>query len=124
MSKTIDTKRFRTTLLEERERVERAIANLRDEHPGTAADEVEEIPGTSDNHLAETATATLDREIDFTLEENSGQVLVEIDAALKRIDDGTYGTCSNCGKEIAQERLEAYPWAALCIDCARQAERR
>ena len=124
MSKTSDTKRFRTTLLEERARVERAIANLRDEHPGTAADEVEEIPGTSDNHLAETATATLDREIDFTLEENSGQVLVEIDAALKRIDDGTYGTCSNCGKKIAQERLEAYPWASLCIDCARQAERR
>jgi DnaK suppressor protein len=124
MSKGIDTKRFRATLLEERERVERAIANLRDEHPGTADDEVEEVPGSSDNHLAETATATLDREIDFTLEENSGQVLVEIDAALKRIDDSTYGTCANCGKEIAQERLEAYPWAALCIDCAKQAEHR
>ena len=124
MSKSIDTKRFRATLLEERERVERAITNLRDEHPGAADDEVEEIPGPSDNHLAETATATLNREIDFTLEENSGQVLVEIDEALKRIDDRTYGTCANCGKEIAQERLEAYPWAALCIDCAKQAEHR
>lgn len=124
MSKGIDTERFRGTLLEERERVERAIANLRDDHPGIAADEVEEVPGASDNHLAETATATLDREIDYTLEENSGQVLAEIDAALKRIDAGTYGTCTNCGKEIAPERLEAYPWAALCIDCARQAEHR
>ena len=124
MSKSIDTTRFRATLLEERERVERAITNLRDEQPGTADDEVEEVPGPSDNHLAETATATLDREIDFTLEENSGQVLVEIDAALKRMDDGTYGTCTNCGKEIAQERLEAHPCAALCIDCAKQAEHR
>jgi RNA polymerase-binding protein DksA len=121
---SIDTERFRATLLEERVRVERAIANLRDDHPGIADDEVEEVPGPSDNHLAETAGATLDREIDFTLEENSGQVLLEIDAALTRIDDGTYGTCSRCGKEIAPERLEAYPWAALCIDCARQAEHR
>ena len=124
MSIDSDTERFRAMLLEERERVERAIAILRDDHPGSADDEVGEISGSSDNHLAETATATLDREIDFTLEENSGQVLAEIDAALKGIDDGTYGTCANCSKEIAQERLEAYPWASLCIDCARQAEHR
>jgi RNA polymerase-binding protein DksA len=121
---TIDTDHFRTALLEERERVQKAIANLRDDHPGTLDDEVEEIAGSSDNHLAETATATLDREIDFTLEENSGQVLAEIDAALKRIEDGTYGKCTKCGKEIAPERLEVYPWASLCIDDARQAEHR
>ncbi len=121
---SIDTEQFRVALLEERQRVERAIANLRDDHPGTIDDEVEEITGASDNHLAETATATLDREIDFTLEENSNQVLTEIDAALKRIEGGTYGTCTKCGREIAAERLEAYPWASLCIDDAREAEHR
>jgi len=121
---SIDTEQFRVALLEERQRVERAIANLRDDHPGTIDDEVEEITGASDNHLAETATATLDREIDFTLEENSNQVLTDIDAALKRIEGGTYGTCTKCGREIAAERLEAYPWASLCIDDAREAEHR
>jgi RNA polymerase-binding protein DksA len=121
---SIDTERFRVALLEERARVERAIANLRDDHPGSVDEEVEEIAGSSDNHLAETATATLDREIDFTLEENSGKVIADIDAALKRIDEGTYGTCVNCGKPIAEARLEAYPWASLCIDDARLAERR
>ena len=121
---SIDTERFRAILLEERERVQRALANLRGDHPGTLDDEVEEISGVSDNHLAETATATLDREIDYTLEENSGQVLTEIDAAVKRIDEGTYGACANCGAQIARERLEAYPWASLCIDCARLAELR
>jgi DnaK suppressor protein len=120
---SIDIEGFRATLLEERARVERAIANLREDHPGSLDDEVEEISGASDNHLAETATATLDREIDYTLEENSGQVLSEIDAALAKIEAGTYGTCG-CGKEIGEARLEAYPWAARCIDCARQAERR
>jgi RNA polymerase-binding protein DksA len=124
MSDSMDTERFRTMLLEERERVERAIAKLHDDHPGSLDDEVEETSGPSDNHPADTATATLGREIDFTLEENSGQVLSEIDVALKRIDDGMYGTCTVCGKQIAEERLEAYPWAALCIDDARLAESR
>jgi RNA polymerase-binding protein DksA len=119
---SIDTQRFREALLEERQRVEHALATLRDEHPGSLDDEVEEIAATSDNHLAETATATLGREIDYTLGENSEEVLAQIDAALKRIDDGTYGTCTNCGREIPQQRLEAYPWASLCIDCKRQAE--
>ena len=121
---SIDTDRFQTLLLEERERVERALANLREDHPGRMDEEVEEIGATHDNHLAETATATLDREIDFTLGANAGQVLSEIDAALKRIEDGTYGICTKCSKEIVPERLEVYPWASLCIEDAREAEHR
>ena len=120
---TIETEHFRTLLLEERGRVERAIANLREDHPGRIDEEIEEMGGTQDNHLAETATATLDREIDYTLEENSIRMLTAIDAALKRMDEGAYGTCTNCGREIPAERLEAYPWASLCIDCKRQSER-
>ena len=120
---SMDNEQFRAALLEERDRVQKAMANLRDGHPGAMTDEVEEITGPTENHLAESATVTLDREVDFTLEENCGQVLTEIDAALKRIDDGTYGTCKACGNEIAEQRLEAYPWASLCIDDARKAER-
>ena len=118
----METERFRVALLEERGRVEHALATLRAEHPGSLDDEVEEVAATSDNHLAETATATLGREIDYTLGENSEQVLAEIDAALKRIEDGTYGTCINCGAEIPVARLEAQPWASLCIDCKRRSE--
>lgn len=118
---SIDTERFRSALLDERRRVEHALATLRDEHRGSLDDEVEEI-GASDNHLAETATATLGREIDYTLGENSGQMLAAIDAALKRIDEGTYGTCVSCGEQIRYERLEATPWASLCIDCKRRSE--
>jgi len=120
---TIDTERFRAALLEERERVENAIANLREDHPGRMDEEVEEMAGVSENHLGETATATLDREIDYTLEENSTQVLLGIDAALARIDAGSYGTCTRCGGEIPQGRLDAKPWASLCIDCKRESER-
>jgi RNA polymerase-binding protein DksA len=119
---SIDTERFQAVLLEERDRVERALANLREDHPGRLDAEVEEIGG-QDNHLAETATATLDREIDYTLEENSSRMLTAIDASLRRIEAGTYGTCTRCGQEIAEPRLEAYPWASLCIDCKRESER-
>jgi DnaK suppressor protein len=121
---SIDTDHFRTELENERGRVQAAIANLRESHPGTLDDEVEEVAASSDNHVGDTATATLGREIDYTLGENSEQVLSEINAALKRIEDGTYGTCAKCGKQIPIERLEAYPWASLCIDDQRLAERR
>lgn len=119
---TIDTAHFRDLLLEERGRVEHALASLREEHPGSLDDEVEEVTGTVDNHLADTASATLGREIDYTLGENSETVLAEIDSALARIEAGTYGICTNCGEEIPVERLEAYPWASLCIACKRRSE--
>jgi RNA polymerase-binding protein DksA len=117
----IDTDRFRTALLEERSRVEAAIQNLQDEMPGSLVEETGE-QSAYDNHLGDLATHTLDREIDYTLEESSEDVLRQIDAALKRIDDGTYGTCASCGRPISEERLEAMPYADLCIDCRRRAE--
>lgn len=117
----IDTDHFRELLLDHRRQVTEALDNLHRETEGSIEDESEEIP--SDNHLADRATETFDRELDYSLEENSEQVLNEIDASLRRIEDGTYGTCTNCGKQIPVERLEARPWASLCIDCAREAER-
>lgn len=119
---TIDTDRFRNLLLEERDRVERAIASLRENHPGRIDEEVEEISAMQDNHPAETATVTLDREIDYTLEENSTRLLAAVDGALKRVEDGTYGKCVTCGRAIAEARLDAYPWASHCIDCKRALE--
>jgi RNA polymerase-binding protein DksA len=118
-----DIDRFREALVEERQRVTAAIENLHDEHPGSMAEDSGE-DAVFDNHLADTATETYDRELDYTLEENSEHVLADIDAALRRIEDGTYGICTSCGKRIAEERLEARPWATLCIDCQRERERR
>jgi len=120
---TIDTEHFKQALLDEQTRARDAIDYLHKETPGSLEDETEETLGGSDNHLGDAATGTLDREIDYTLEENSAQVLQQIEEALARIDSGTFGTCTRCGREIAEERLEARPWAALCIDCQRELER-
>ncbi len=117
----MDTERFRRILLDERQRVTSTIEHLHEANSGSLEDETEEE--TYDNHLADSATATLNREIDYTLEENSEHVLDGINDALERIEDGTFGTCARCGKQIAEERLEAIPYATRCIDCQRLAER-
>ena len=119
----VDTARFEQILREERQRVCDAISYLHEETPGSLEDETEEIVGNSDNHLGDTATATLDREIDYSLEENSEQVLRAIDGALRRIAEGTFGVCETCGQPISEERLEAIPYATQCIDCRRKGER-
>ena len=119
----IDINHFREVLLEERQRVVAAIENIEKDHQGSMSDETGE-DAVFDNHLADTATETYDRELDYTLEENSEHVLADIDAALKRIEEGTYGICTNRGEQIPEERLEARPWATLCIDCQRERERR
>jgi DnaK suppressor protein len=121
---TIDVESFKTRLIEERERTRKAIAYLHEENRGTTEDEARELSGGSDNHLADIATHTYDRELDSTLEESEEVHLAYIDAALRRIEQGSYGTCDNCGHAIHIERLEAMPWATLCIDCKRKAERR
>jgi DnaK suppressor protein len=118
----VDVERFRARLLEERQRVVDAIDNIHAENPGSLGDETDE-PLFQDNHLGDVATATFDREMASTLEDNSTHVLGEIDGALARIDAGTFGTCQACGHPIDEERLEALPWATLCIDDRRKQER-
>ena len=82
------------------------------------------MSSSADNHLADTASETYERELDEGLEEDAQEQLREVDdGARPGIDDGTYGTCRVCGKEIPVERLEAVPWTTLCIDDARKLAR-
>jgi RNA polymerase-binding protein DksA len=118
---SVDVDHFRSRLQDERERVAAVVADLHSENDGSMQDEVDE--SVVDNHLAETASVTLDREMGYSLEENEARLLAEIDAALRRIDDGTYGRCERCGNEIEAERLEALPWATLCLEDKRRDER-
>lgn len=117
---TVDVDRMRRRLEEERERASGAIDYLRQENPGSMEDEVEEMP--LGNHMADMASVTIGREIDYSLQANEQRRLADIDAALSRIEGGTYGRCEACGREIEEERLDAVPWTRLCIDDARKAE--
>lgn len=120
----IETDVFRTQLESERARVLAAIENLHEDNSHSLEDETGEVNASgADNHLGDTASATYDRELEQGLEEGAEELLSKIDAALRRIDNGTYGICDNCGEPIGEERLEAMPWATLCIDCKRREER-
>jgi len=108
----------------------RELLDLRERMLGAARDIVEgdtddgELSSAAgDQHLADHASEMLDREVDETLEDNAEDIVREIDAALERIDAGTYGVCMNCGTQITEERLDAVPYAVLCVPCKREEER-
>jgi DnaK suppressor protein len=79
----------------------------------------EEVDHPRVAHGAQTAAATevTESQRGQQLREREEQHLVQIEAALKRIDAGSFGRCLTCGKPIAPERLEAIPWVQDCVDC-------
>ncbi len=72
---------------------------------------------------AAAATHVFEQQRDLALRDRSRLELSRVEAALRAIDAGTYGTCESCGQPIAPARLEAIPWASMCIDCARKGGR-
>jgi RNA polymerase-binding transcription factor DksA len=113
---------YQKVLLDEKERLSSALEYLRTENPGAEDEEVPEIVSL-EAHLAEAGALTLDREIDYSLEEVTLERLKAVEEALERIAAGSFGLCTSCGGKIAAERLEALPWTNLCIDCKRREER-
>ncbi len=76
-----------------------------------------------DQDFADAGTATFDRERDLSIRNNIQDLIVQMDRAIGRIDEGNYGTCERCGKPIDAARLKALPHASLCMDCKRREER-
>jgi DnaK suppressor protein len=68
---------------------------------------------------AAAASQVFEQQRDLALREKNELQLALVEAAVARLDAGTFGTCARCGRPIAPERLEALPWAAHCIDCQR-----
>lgn len=108
-------------LTQTRETLEATRADLTDELRQLGADpdsgKVRQLREVDDN-FADSASATAERAETLTLIEQANQRLAEVDHALERIDEGTYGTCERCGSAIADTRLEARPMSTLCVDCA------
>jgi RNA polymerase-binding transcription factor DksA len=119
----IDTDRFRAELERHRDRLDQTIAHHDIGNSSLLEETGELMSSSADNHLADTASETYERELDEGLEQDAQGQLREVEAALQRLEEGTYGTCSACGKAIPVERLEAVPWTTLCIDDARKQAR-
>lgn len=118
---TIDTQRMRERLEAKRGELQTEIARLTEAHP-TPVDPIEAGEGPQD--FEETAVDFLETQGEQSTLVNEQALLTEVLAALKRLDDGTYGLCANCDQPIPEKRLEAIPWAAYDVKCEAQLEQR
>jgi len=109
----------KTALTSERERLLHDLAQLRGELVDPGRDSGERLGAGSDDSVE-----TLTNEFDEGMEDDIQSSLDEVDEALKRITDGTYGICIDCGQPIPDKRLEALPASARCIECQSKSERR
>jgi DnaK suppressor protein len=67
--------------------------------------------------LADKAYSAYSKELNFSLSDGERNLLMLIEEAFTRMNDGSYGTCTNCGTVIGEKRLQAVPWTPFCIDC-------
>jgi RNA polymerase-binding transcription factor DksA len=113
---SVDPDDARKRVMEEKSRVEGLIHNLKDElGDGPENDELSEL-SDYDQHPADTASETFEREKDVSILEQLEEELAELQAALERIDDGTYGVDEVTGEPIEPERLTAFPTARTNVD--------
>ena len=116
-------KQFRQLLITER-------AKLADEIKSIAQDASKSPREASGDlsaytlHMADMAADTYERELSMNIVSSEQELLYQIDDALKRLDDGSYGICSQCNKPITMSRLKAVPYASLCIACQRVKEQK
>ena len=115
----------RRRLEAERARIQELKTGFDDEHI-TDEPENESVGELSaiDQHQADVGTETFEREKDLSILEQIEAELADVEHALKRLDDGTYGTCEVDGKPIPADRLEAMPAARFCLEHQVEAERR
>lgn len=114
----------RQRLEEERDRLTRLHEGIAEETSDDESErtELQELTQV-DQHPADVATELFEREKDLSIADGFASELEDIELALARIDDGTYGTCEACHQPIGRDRLEAIPHARLCVDDQAKAER-
>jgi DnaK suppressor protein len=116
-----DTEEIRAALTERH-------VELRTEYDQTVADIAElqrdRLTDSAGDDQADTGTKTFEREQEISLANNILERITQVERALERLDDGSYGWCERCGNAIPVERLAAFPSATLCVSCKQLEERR
>jgi len=106
-------------LAAERRETMRRVAELEREFTGITASAADGSSGGDDEHDPEGATLAFERQHTAALLARAREQIAEIDAAIGRLDEGTYGICVRCGQPVGPDRLAARPAAATCVRCAR-----
>ena len=85
---------------------------------GNASGNLSNVP----QHLADISTDAFEQEMSASLLQNARELQAEVAAALDRVEQGDFGKCQRCGRDIAGERLQAVPYTRFCVDCAQNAQ--
>jgi RNA polymerase-binding protein DksA len=118
----MDSDDVRDRLAGERDRLQAVRTDLEEARAASDADGLQELTSNS-QHQADFGTETFEREKDLSILDQVEGELADIERALERLDEGTYGTCEACGKPIGDERLEAMPATRFCLQDQAEAER-
>jgi DnaK suppressor protein len=118
---TIDLNEMKIRLEAKLAELQQSIVGLTEAHPEPVGP-IEASEGPQD--FEDVAVDFLETQQEQSILVNQQALLTEVEDALKRIEDGTYGKCVNCGRPIPEKRLEAIPWAARDVKCEEQLERR
>jgi RNA polymerase-binding protein DksA len=121
MTKT-ELESFRQQLQSLRHRLNGDVSHLADEALRRAGGEASGNLSNMPLHMADLGTDNFEQEFTLSLLENEEKSLDEINAALQRIDKGTFGVCEECQKPIPKERLRALPHTRYCVECARKVQ--
>jgi len=114
---------FKKLILKQREEILEEIKRIsEDTLRKSQKDATGDISGYT-YHMADVATDTYDREFSLGLATDEHKVIYELNDALKRLEEDTYGICENCKKPIPKTRLKAIPYARLCIKCQQAKEK-
>jgi DnaK suppressor protein len=115
---------YRQSIEQERARILDQLKHIDSRNPDSAtAGEMDEL-ANYDQHMADQATTTFLREQDQAITVGLRGELEQVEAALERIEEGTFGSCERCGTEISDDRLEVLPFTPYCITCAADIEAR
>ncbi|MBT8203667.1 MAG: hypothetical protein HKN74_07890 [Acidimicrobiia bacterium] len=109
---TIDLNQARKVLLDEREKLVKQLNELGSDEHGDLRSDLDFGEG-----FADAAAVTSERTEVLGIVETLKHQLDEVDAAVEKLEDGTYGTCHSCGKEIGAARMDARPASLYCVDC-------
>jgi len=120
--KQADLKKYEALLLAKKKELLEEMGLISNQHIGTTMKDAAGDLSSYSYHMADQGTDTMDREMAYMFASKSGRLIYHIDEALRRIEDGTFGNCHTCGKQISAARLEAVPHARLCIECKEKEE--
>ena len=110
-----DVEKYRRALVAKKDEISQELVKNKDAGQESSDEQTQDI--------ADKATSSYTKEFLFSLSDTERTLVQQIDQAIARIDDGSYGTCTHCGNPLMEKRLEAVPWTPYCLDCMELSEK-